>query len=88
MWELVDFKGCSVLISVLILCRYSFISGEAIGGPGALFLEWMWLRGRFLPKEVFSLLLLSKLLRDSDSFDNDVSLLGTKVRPKERISGA
>ncbi len=43
----------------------------------------MWLSGKLHPKEV---LLLSKLLRDSDSFDDDVSLLGTKLRPKERKS--
>ena len=41
--------------------------------------------GCFL-KKYFSLLLLSKLLRVSDSFDDDLSLLGTKVRPKERTS--
>ncbi len=50
----VDFRGCSVLISVLILCKHSSISGESIGGhPGALFLEWMWLSERLLPKEEF-----------------------------------
>ncbi len=52
MWELVDFRdfrGCS---AVLILCRYSSISGEAIGvHPGAPFLEWI--SGWLLPKEVF-----------------------------------
>ncbi len=54
MWELVGFRGCSVVISVLILCRYSSISGEAIGMcPGALFIEWVWLSGWMLPEEVF-----------------------------------
>ncbi len=55
----VGFRGCSVLISVLILCRYFSISGEAIGGVQVLFfLNGCGSVGGYFLKKYFSLLLL------------------------------
>ena len=48
----VDFRGCSVLIPVLILVGILLFLGRLLGG-GIQVLEWMWLSGRLLPKEVF-----------------------------------
>ena len=78
MWELVDFRGCSILISVLIHSSIQvlfFLNG--CGSVGGCFL-----------KKYFSLLLLSKLLRDSDSVDDDVypCWVQRSCRPKERTS--
>ena len=83
----VTLRGCSLLICVLTLFRYFSIVQEALGGSQVLFFlkGCGSVDGLFL-KKYFSLLFLSKLLRDSGSCVFGGVQLGIKVKPKARTS--
>ena len=80
-------RGCNLLTFFLTLFRYSSIAGLAVGGVHVLFfLKGCGSLDGLSLKKCFILLLLSKLSRESDSGICGVTLLGTKVRPRERTS--
>ena len=76
-----------MLTSVLILFRYLSITGEAAGGSQVLFfLKGCGSVGGLFLKKCFSLFVRSKLSRDSGKCTIGRVQLGTKVRPKARMS--
>ena len=74
-------RGRSLLICVLTLFRYFSIVEEAVGGTQVLlFLKGCCSEDGLFQKKYFSLLLLSKLLRDSGNFVFGGVQLGIKVK--------
>ena len=80
-------RGRSLLICVLTLFRYFSIVEEADGGTQVLlFLKGCGSEDGLFLKKYFSLLLLSKLSRDSGNCVLGGVQLGIKVKPKARTS--